>query len=100
MKPNTRHLITILSAASFAVSSPCTIAAGESAFRPGEVWSDTAGKPINAHGGGVLFHEGVYYWHGELKEGRTYLPGVNKGWGGTRVLAGGVSCYSSTNLYD
>lgn len=69
-------------------------------FLPGEVWRDTDGQPINAHGGGVLFHGGVYYWYGELKEGRTYLPGVNQTWGGTRVLAGGVSCYSSTNLYD
>lgn len=69
-------------------------------FLPGEVWRDTAGQPINAHGGGVLFHEGVYYWYGEIKEGRTYLPNVNKKWGGTRVIAGGVSCYSSTNLYD
>ncbi len=70
------------------------------AFVPGEVWRDTAGEPINAHGGGILFHDGVYYWYGELKEGRTYLPKVNQAWGGTRVLAGGVSCYSSTNLYD
>jgi len=23
-------------------------------FRPGEVWLDTVGKPINAHGGGML----------------------------------------------
>ncbi|MEK7782129.1 MAG: glycoside hydrolase family 43 protein [Verrucomicrobiota bacterium] len=69
-------------------------------FLPGEVWRDTAGQPINAHGGGVLFHAGVYYWYGEIKEGRTYLPNVNKKWGGTRVIAGGVSCYSSTNLYD
>jgi Glycosyl hydrolases family 43 len=67
---------------------------------PGEVWRDTDGKPINAHGGGVLFHDGTYYWYGELKEGQTYLPKVNKKWGGTRVISGGVSCYSSTNLYD
>jgi hypothetical protein len=69
-------------------------------FRPGQIWSDTTGLPINAHGGGILFHAGVYYWYGELKEGRTYLSEVNKTWGGTRVIAGGVSCYSSTNLYD
>lgn len=67
---------------------------------PVEIWRDTAGQPINAHGGGVTFHAGVYYWYGELKEGRTYLPKVNQEWGGTRVIAGGVSCYSSTNLYD
>ena len=71
-----------------------------SAFAPGEVWRDTAGHPINAHGGGVLFHNGVYYWYGEVKEGRTYLPACNRNWGGTRVPSGGVSCYSSTNLYE
>lgn len=69
-------------------------------FAPGEVWLDTQGNPINAHGGGILFHKGVYYWHGELKEGRTYVPACNVSWGGTRVVAAGVSCYSSTNLLD
>lgn len=40
-------------------------------IRPGEIWNDTNGVPINAHGGGVLFHEGTYYWFGEHKtEGR------------------------------
>lgn len=67
---------------------------------PGEIWRDTDGRAINAHGGGVLFHEGRYYWYGEFKEGRTYLPKVNKSWGGTRVLAGGVSCYSSPDLVN
>jgi hypothetical protein len=75
-------------------------AAANQAFVPGEIWRDTDGKPINAHGGGFLFHQGVYYWYGELKEGRTYVPAANASWGGTRVVAGGVSCYSSTNLLD
>jgi len=70
------------------------------AIRPGEVWNDTTGRPINAHGGGVLYHEGAYYWYGELKEGQTYMPACNQKWGGTRVVAGGVSCYKSTNLVD
>jgi len=69
-------------------------------IQPGEVWRDTAGQPINAHGGGVLYHEGVYYWYGEAKSGQTYLPDCNKSWGGTRVDVSGVSCYSSTNLCD
>jgi hypothetical protein len=67
-------------------------------IEPGAVWRDTDGRAINAHGGGILYHGGTYYWYGEFKEGRTYLPKVNKAWGGTRVLAGGVSCYSSTDL--
>jgi len=70
------------------------------AFVPGEIWRDTDGQPINAHGGGLLFHNGTYYWYGELKEGRTYVIAANESWGGTRVVAGGVQCYSSTNLSD
>ena len=69
-------------------------------FAPGEIWLDTAGKPINAHGGGILYCQGVYYWYGEFKTGKTFLPDCNKSWGGTRVDTVGVSCYSSTNLYD
>ena len=69
-------------------------------FAPGQIWRDTDGHPINAHGGGILFHQGIYYWYGEAKTGRTFLPDSNKSWGGTRVDVTGVSCYSSTNLYD
>ena len=28
-------------------------------FIPGEVWKDTDGNPINAHGGGLLYHNGT-----------------------------------------
>ena len=65
-----------------------------------DTWNDTAGQPLNAHGGGVLFHQGVYYWYGEAKAGKTYLPDCNRLWGGTRVDLTGVACYSSTNLSD
>src|SRR5262245_17201992 len=82
-----------LSYASSSTSTPST-------FAPGEIWRDTDGHPINAHGGGILYHEDVYYWYGEAKSGRTFLPDCNKSWGGTRVDVTGVSCYSSTNLHD
>lgn len=68
-------------------------------FRPGEVWLDTSGNPINAHGGGILYHKGIYYWYGELKKGKTYAPESNKSWSGTRVDVEGISCYSSHDLY-
>jgi len=29
-------------------------------IQPGEIFMDTNGNPINAHGGGILFHEGTY----------------------------------------
>ncbi len=60
------------------------------AFQPGEIWKDTNGTHINAHGGGILFHDGVYYWFGEHK---------TAGRGGNRANVG-VSCYSSTDLYN
>jgi hypothetical protein len=31
----------------------------------GVQWADTAGNPIQAHGGGVLLVDGYYYWFGE-----------------------------------
>src|ERR1700735_4223864 len=60
------------------------------AFRPGQVWPDAAGVPINAHGGGILHHEGIYYWFGEHKiEGEA-----------GNVAHVGVHVYSSFDLYD
>ncbi len=79
------------SAIAATVSEPFTI-------RPGAVWADTSGKSINAHGGGILHHGGIYYWYGEIKQGKTYTPECNKSWGGTRVDVVGVSCYSSKDL--
>lgn len=68
-------------------------------FEPGEIWRDTDGQPINAHGGGILHAGGTYYWYGEIKSGRTWAPECNKSWGGTRVELRGVACYSSRDLH-
>ena len=38
-----------------------------SARTNGAIWPDDQGRHINAHGGGILFHDGVYYWYGEHK---------------------------------
>ena len=59
-------------------------------FRPGEIWYDNQGIHINAHGGGILFHNGVYYWYGEHK-----TEGVEG-----NVANVGVGVYSSTDLYN
>ncbi|NDV47129.1 beta-glucanase [Paludibacter sp. 221] len=59
-------------------------------FEPGEIWPDNNGIHINAHGGGILFHKGKYYWFGEHKtEGNT-----------GNVANVGVHCYSSKDLYN
>jgi hypothetical protein len=34
----------------------------EQRIQPGEIWTDTEGKPINAHGGGMIFYDETYYW--------------------------------------
>ncbi|GAB3944001.1 glycoside hydrolase family 43 protein [Spirosoma harenae] len=74
------------------VKNPTPVAPGQ-----GGVWTDTDGKFINAHGGGMLQHNGTYYWFGEIKKGKTWLvPGQD--WECYRVPAGGISCYSSTDL--
>lgn len=65
----------------------------------GKVWKDTKGNVINAHGGGLLFHNGVYYWFGEIKKGKTWLV-PDQQWEDYRVPAGGVSCYSSKDLMN
>ena len=53
---------------------------------PGQLWKDNRGIHINAHGGGVLYYKGTYYWFGEHKADTTSSAMV------------GVTCYSSKDL--
>ncbi len=55
---------------------------------PGQLWYDDRGIHINAHGGGVLYHDGTYYWYGEHKAANTSSALV------------GVTCYSSRDLVN
>ena len=59
-------------------------------FTPGELWLDDRGVHINAHGGGVLYRDGVYYWYGEHKIGGE----------AGNVAHVGFHCYSSRDLYS
>lgn len=61
--------------------------AGDSLVNAG-VWPDDKGVHINAHGGGVIFENGLYWWYGEHK---VY------GEAGNRAHVG-VHVYSSSNL--
>jgi hypothetical protein len=59
-------------------------------IHPGELWPDSNGTHINAHGGGVLIYKNTYYWFGEHKtEGKS----------GNKANVG-VHVYSSKNLTD
>ncbi|MCR0349850.1 hypothetical protein MKA46_16870 [[Clostridium] innocuum] len=53
------------------------------------LWTDTNGSAIQAHGGMILQHEGMYYWYGENKDTET----INR-----HVDFIGISCYSSSDL--
>lgn len=55
---------------------------------PGEEWNDVSGNVINAHGGGVLYYNGRYYWYGENRPERGFTTEV------------GVEVYSSADLMN
>jgi uncharacterized repeat protein (TIGR02543 family) len=63
-------------------------------IKPGEVWLDTQGLPIQAHGGGIMYDEQTktYYWYGEDKSEKNVGSGY--------VPATGVHAYSSKDLYN
>lgn len=58
-----------------------------SSFKPGEIWEDTDGNHINAHGGGIFYENGTYYWFGEHKSRHSKAEV-------------GVRVYSSQDLYN
>ena len=60
-------------------------------IRPGRLWLDTDGNPIEAHGGSLFYENDVFYWYGENKE---YTDGVSKIW------TWGIKYYSSLDLYN
>lgn len=60
-------------------------------IRPGEIWLDTKGERIQAHGGTVLYEDGYYYWIGEDKS-HTRKKG--------KIWTWGIRCYRSTDLVN
>lgn len=83
------HLLTLLLLCTAFVS--CNTSEGDlKSFTPGELWLDTDSVHINAHGGGIIYDNGRYWWFGEHKV---------QGDAGNRAQVG-VSCYSSKDLYN
>jgi hypothetical protein len=62
-----------------------------SSIRPGQIWLDTQGNRIQAHGGSIITVGGVFYWYGENKE--RSLPGAG-------IWHYGVRMYKSKDLYN
>ncbi|MBR5535159.1 MAG: family 43 glycosylhydrolase [Clostridia bacterium] len=67
---------------------------------PGELWYDNNGGHIQAHGGGVIWDDNTekYYWYGEAR--KTSIRPSDTGWLWDSNQRIGVSCYSSTDLYN
>ncbi|HJP64467.1 MAG TPA: hypothetical protein VJ844_13565, partial [Mucilaginibacter sp.] len=82
--------IVICLTAAFKIQAQANINTRAENFQPGAIWPDNNGVHINAHGGGMLYHDGTYYWFGEHKvEGKK---------GNSAQV--GIHCYSSKNLYQ
>src|SRR5262245_23769519 len=60
-------------------------------IRPGQVWLDTSGSHIQAHGGSIIYVDDTFYWYGENKEKSTE---------GSGIWHWGVRCYASKDLYN
>ncbi len=65
-----------------------TLAQDHISIKSGKLWPDNNGTHINAHGGGLLFSNGKYYWFGEHKAEKTNNATV------------GITCYSSADLLN
>lgn len=81
-------LILIAAALSAAICSCTQFKYTDQPIRSGEIWPDDRGEHINAHGGGMLVHDGTFYWFGEHKGERSSAAFV------------GVTCYSSKDLVN
>lgn len=60
-------------------------------FYPGQIWLDTEGKRIHAHGGSVIQVGDTFYWYGENKDHTA---------AGNGIWTWGVRCYKSKDLYN
>jgi hypothetical protein len=60
-------------------------------IKPGRIWLDTNGNPIQAHGFQVLEKDGTYYWYGENKEFTKR---------GSPIWTYGIRCYRSNDFYN
>lgn len=52
----------------------------------GQLWPDTEGQHINAHGGNIIYHGGTYYWYGEHRPFHGF------------TTEKGIAVYSSTDI--
>ena len=88
MKANQRK--AVISIASIFICLTINCQDKNNLIKPGLIWPDTEGKHINAHGGGILYYNGTYFWFGESRLPRSEKDRSHYG----------VSCYSSKDLLN
>ena len=79
-------LATLAACAAAQPTPPPSRGSGPQFINPGELWPDDRGQHVQAHGGGIIKYQGLYYWFGEQR-GQDIPPGQRA-----------VSCYSSPDL--
>jgi len=84
------YLLTLLSLSSILFPNISLSQDGGTIIKPGQIWPDTEGNHINAHGGGILLYNGAYYWFGEHRLTRSESDRTHYG----------VGCYSSKDLIN
>jgi len=86
LKASFTTIITII----VLISTSCESNKDLGIIKPGEILKDNNGISINAHGGGILIYDKIYYWYGQhMIEGEA---------GNTAMV--GVHVYSSPDLYN
>lgn len=81
-----QKIVSSITARLFLLSILLSFSVNAQDIIPGAIWPDDKGDHINAHGGGVLYMKGTYYWFGEHKSEKT------------SAALKGVTCYSSKDL--
>ena len=62
-----KHSLVLAIASVVAGLSACAVGQTSQTISPGADWRDTDGEILNAHGAGVLIHDGAYWLFGEHK---------------------------------
>jgi hypothetical protein len=81
----------LLGYANTGIAATALRSARQHSIRPGQVWLDTAGKPIQAHAGSLIAVGDSYYWYGENKQFTDGKHGIES-WG--------IRFYRSRDLYN
>jgi hypothetical protein len=84
------HLHSYLLTLAFTTVLSTAFSQKQNVIRPAEVWPDTDGNHIQAHGGGIIRLGKTYFWYGEQRRKGVELD----------TLYRYVSCYSSEDLVN